>query len=167
MTKQDLKELWIGELLQVISSGRVGTYEGISKNGKIRIKSDGKIYLASLKNTQHHTAPTDKNQLPLEPIKKYKEEKTFNNTLDLHMEKLSPDLVHANPIQILNYQIKTCETYLKQAIKRRRASVTIIHGKGKGQLKNEVIHLLKSFSEVKFYIEKNNGGAQEVLFQYI
>ncbi len=166
MARLDIKNLWIGELLQVISSGRIGTYEGLAKNGKLRIKAEGKIYLASLKNVQEYQAPSEKKTLPLEPIKKYKALKAFNDTLDLHMEKLSPDLEHANPIQILNYQVKTCENYIKQAINRRRASVTIIHGKGKGQLKNEVIHLLKSYSQVKFYIEKNNGGAQEVLFQY-
>lgn len=163
----DLKNLWIGEMLQVISSGRIGTFEGLGKNGKLRIKVEGKIYLASLSNVKEYIAPADKKILPLEPIKKYKEVKAFVDQLDLHMEKLNPDLEHANPIQILNYQVKTCETYIRQAINRKRASVTIIHGRGKGQLKNEVIHLLKSYPEVKFFVEKNNGGAQEILFQYV
>ncbi len=161
----NVKEIWIGEKVRVISSGRIGTYEGISKKkGKIRVRSGDKIYIASAKNVELYNE-VDQNDLNLEE-EELTQVQDIPSELDLHINVLAPHLEHANPIQILDFQIRKAKEFLALAYEKRKYSVTLIHGKGTGQLRNEVLHLLKENPTVQFYKEVNNGGAQEVLFNY-
>jgi len=167
----DLKEVWIGENIKVRSSGRIGKYEGISKDGRARVSSAGKIYLVKATNLEKYTEPkTDK-------VKAIKEELTggtiglgqhlqFDTTLDLHIRKLSPDLEHSSPEHILQFQLRACRAYITKAIENRASTVVIIHGKGTGVLRSEVIECIKSFAEVGSMEAINNNGAQRLFFRY-
>jgi len=67
---------------------------------------------------------------------------------------------------IINKQVSACKDYLDKAISLRRREVTIIHGKGLGQLKLEVQTLLKTYDEVQYTSLIHNGGATLVGFRY-
>lgn len=160
----NLKEIWIGEKLQIISSGRVGTFKGIHKNGKARIESQGKIYLATGQNLRIFNPAEAKEILVFEDDKAVKKNiMDFERSLDLHIDKLKPDLVTALPERILDYQIKAFESYLDEACSIGVSEVTIIHGKGKGVLKQSILTMISSDKRIKLYTEINQGGALQLL----
>ena len=59
----NLEELWVGDGVKIVSSGRIGTFESIHQNGKARIKSQGKIYLASAVNLELYEIKTNAPQV--------------------------------------------------------------------------------------------------------
>ena len=67
---------------------------------------------------------------------------------------------------ILNHQIKRCQAYIESIINARVSPVTIVHGKGKGQLKLEVEYLLSQYEEYLHSIPAHDGGASQVWFKY-
>ena len=167
----DLKELWIGEKLKIKGSGKLGTFEGIGESNKAKIYTGGKILLVDPKNleiaaesvqemTEGFFVPEGK------PVKKKESFKQFSNTIDLHIEILNPDLKNAHPQLILDHQLLMCRNFINHATLKRKNVITIIHGKGRGALKQEVLHLLKEFNNIRFTVEINNGGAQEVWMRY-
>jgi len=160
----DLKDIWIGDNVQIISSGRVGVFEGIHATGKARVNSKGKIYLATAKNLRIFKPGEVQETLVFDDEKEVKLSiSDFDTSLDLHIEKLKPDLQTALPERIIDYQIKAFETYLETAISLGVRTVTVIPGKGKGVLKQSIITLIKSDKRVKLYTEIHGGGALELL----
>ncbi len=163
----DKDELWIGERLKVSKSGKIGSFEGINFKGKIRIKVGEKIFLYS---------PED---LEMVPEDKIIPELIFNDdvpstkigfadkSIDLHIEKLNPALIHALPERIVDFQIVTFENYLEHCISSRRYDALIIHGRGTGVLRTAIHTILKSNKNVRYFHLVNNDGATEVLFQYL
>jgi len=159
-----LKDIWIGEKVLIVSSGRRGVFRGIHENGKGRIESDGKMYLATGKNLKIYD-PKDP-----EPILSFNlgsENKLsfheFNSTIDLHIEKLKPDLITAIPERIIDFQIKAFEKHLENASELGIREITIIHGKGTGALKSSILTLIKNDKRVKLHTEINQGGALQLL----
>ena len=170
-----LRDLWIGDSLRVMSTGRLGTFEGIGKNGKARLKCGDKIFLISEKNLELIPEKEMEPSLDIPDIEKgtwdqfplpTSKNQFDKNEIDLHIEKLNPDLENAHPQLILDHQLEMCRAFVEHAISKKRNVVTIIHGKGTGILKEEVIQLLKEFSNVRFSIGVNGEGAQEVWFKY-
>ena len=72
----------------------------------------------------------------------------FSREIDLHIEVLSPKDARRNKAEILDIQLKHCEDYVREAIHGQITPVVIIHGKGRGRLKEEVLRLLRSFHEI-------------------
>jgi len=160
----NLKDIWIGEQLQIISSGRRGIYKGLHSNGKARIDCEGKIYLATGKNLKIYN-PKDP-EVILEFDEKGEKKKSifeFEKTLDLHIEVLKPDLTTAIPERIIDYQIKAFEKHLNEASSIGINEITIIHGKGTGALKSSILSLIKNDKRVRLYTEINQGGALHLL----
>ena len=163
-----MSEFWIGDIVRIVSSGKIGKYEG-QINGMAKIKVDNKILLVNFNdfelveedeiNTEDHASSKEK-------IQSINTIKSFSDVLDLHIEKLNPAMQNQLPEMIINYQIKIAKEYLKEAIKRKRLSITIIHGKGTGVLKMEILHLLDAFPQIYFTKSVNDGGAIEILFNY-
>ena len=172
----NVESLWIGDILRIISSGKVGRYEGVGKNGKLRIRRGTKVFLVDTNRLElvsdeeiekNFEKYIEKNSDPIIPNRpKPKSSNSFTNTIDLHIAKLNPDLENAHPQIILDHQLVMCRTFINDAIERKKNVVTIIHGKGTGVLKEEVIHLLKEFKNVRFAISVNGDGAQEVWLKY-
>jgi dsDNA-specific endonuclease/ATPase MutS2 len=157
----NVKDLWIGDLVFVSGKKKVGSFEGTGAKGLAFVKIDGKMHLINPNELTIHEEKEVEPELILEEtkIKPYKE---FNSEIDLHMEVLNPYMTETNPLHILQYQVKQVELFLESAIQRRRNTLKIIHGKGSGQLKEEVHHLLKGKKEVAHYHVINEGGATEV-----
>lgn len=164
----DINNLWVGDHVKVISSGRVGTFEGIHKSGKARIKSDSKIYLVSAKNLITYEVKLEDPVIEFNETLKDKDAKInkglFENTIDLHIETLNPSLKNALPERIVDYQTKAFLDFFDNAKSLNKPVITIIHGKGAGVLKQIVQSIIKGDDKVLNYKEINNGGATEVAF---
>ena len=163
-----INDLWIGDLVRLKKSGRVGKFEGVHLSGKVRVRIDSKIILT--KSTNLEKVDEAHLEKTVDRPKSYNErkmnQKRFQNSIDLHIEKLQPSLSNELPQMILNKQIAACRAYIEEAIELRRMQVTIIHGKGAGQLKLEVQMILQERPEVQYYDLINDGGATLVGFQY-
>ncbi len=165
-----MKDFWIGDWVKIVSSGRIGKFEG-EVNGKAKVKIEDKILLVTARDLEL----LDDKDIPKTTISKPKNKYhdkakskkiNFELPLDLHIETLAPSMINQRTEIILNYQIKTAKEFIEKAIERRRATITIIHGKGIGALKMEIDYLLNQYPEVYFRKTINNGGAVEVLFSY-
>ena len=160
----DLDELWIGDLVLLKKSKRVGKYQG-KRGAKAVVNIDGKTVLTVPKNLLAYEPPEDSVELSFdEPIRKVNPRP--DRVLDLHIETLEPSLTHALPERIVSYQVAAAKHLIEAAIEHKYLTIELIHGKGKGVLKSEVRHLLSLYDEVRASFEKNQGGSTEVWFQW-
>ena len=169
----DLKTMWIGDRVRLKSSGRQGRFEGLNADGRARIRVGQSIIITGSANLEaipeQETFPdidaflredaqnSNAAQAKLKKLNVY-----TDCILDLHIEKLAPDMKNEPSGRILEFQLKESEKFLKAAISRGSPHITIIHGKGQGVLKEAIEHQLKLFTEVKITFSKNGGGAVEV-----
>jgi dsDNA-specific endonuclease/ATPase MutS2 len=156
----NLEDLWIGDLVVIISSQRVGKFEGIHASGKARINSNGKIYLASAKNLEIFEEKEEQVVLSFEDDNKIKT--SIADSIDLHIEVLKPDLVTHLPERIFDYQMKAFESFLTHAKSSHKNQFTIIHGKGTGVLRQSVMNYIKTDKAIRFYEIINDGGAVRI-----
>lgn len=167
----DLNMLWVGDHIRVKSSGRIGTFEGISSKGKARIKSENKIFLVSASNLESYEVKEEESVIEFSDLVKDKSHKvnkaSFENSIDLHIEKLNPSLINGLPERIIDFQTKAFLSFFDNAKSLNVPVITIIHGKGTGALKQVVQSIVKGDDAVLSFKEINNGGATEVaLFPY-
>ncbi len=92
----------------------------------------------------------------------------FQPELDLHIEKLIKDPSHLSNSQIIQLQMKVFEAYMDKAIRFGFERVFIIHGLGKGRLKDLIASRLIRMPEVLTFKNefhpKYGHGATEVIF---
>jgi len=165
----DLSELWIGDTVKLRSSGKVGTYIGTNAEGRPRVQLEDKVVLTRPNNLEvYEELIKDDAQLDLEPIEapKVSNAAYLSREIDLHIESLNPSLAHEAPQMILNHQIKRCKAFIESIITVKVSPVTIVHGKGKGQLKLEVQYLLSQYDEYQHSVPVNDGGASQIWFKY-
>ena len=90
--------------------------------------------------------------------------------LDLHIDQLVDDVKGLTNAEIMHIQLSALQRYLNLAIAHRQDRMVVIHGLGKGKLREEVHKLLKSVPEVARYKNEWSGrygfGATEILFRY-
>jgi len=93
----------------------------------------------------------------------------FNTELDLHIEKLVDDPTGMTPSEMLELQMKNMDDYLGVAIRMGIQRVFIIHGKGKGSLRNRVHEMLSKMGDIEGYKHefhpKYGHGATEVILR--
>ncbi|HMZ46193.1 MAG TPA: hypothetical protein PLU36_05265 [Chitinophagaceae bacterium] len=91
------------------------------------------------------------------------------SVIDLHIEKLSDSWKHLSNFEILTLQLNEFEKWYNIAIANKLPSFIVIHGVGKGKLKDEIHEILKSKKEVKNYINQYDArfgyGATEIFFK--
>jgi len=166
----NIKELWVGENVKIISSSRIGRFEGIAGDGRARVSSKGKMYLIKDTNLRIYEVPkVDKVKEMMQEMNQRPETTkmlSVDKTIDLHIKTLDPSLVNGLPEHILNHQLSACKSFLSKAITGRLWIVTIIHGKGAGVLRSEVLGLLKDYDEVERIESIKDDGAQRVYFKY-
>ncbi len=159
-----LKDLWIGDELEITSTGRIGSFEGIHKNGNAIIKSEGKIYLAAENDLVMYVPPKETKKLVFNDETGPSKKNFVGDSIDLHIENLNPNLVGSRPERILDFQVTAFEEYLAAAKRSYKSECTIIHGKGAGVLKSCVMTIIKSDKEIKHYNAVHDGGAVHILF---
>lgn len=90
--------------------------------------------------------------------------------VDLHIEKLVADISGLTPTDMLAIQLGELHRQLDQAVARRQFSMVVIHGVGKGTLRDEVHEMLRHMPEVKSFVNQYDFrygyGATEIFFQY-
>lgn len=90
--------------------------------------------------------------------------------LDLHIERLVNDIAGLNNADMLKIQLDTLRRYLHLAIVHKQERMVIIHGLGKGVLRDEVHKILKRTPQVRLFTNEWQGqygfGATEVYFKY-
>jgi hypothetical protein len=94
----------------------------------------------------------------------------FRYEIDLHAEKLFSNPVGIAADVILKKQLDTLERYVHIAIAHRAEQMIVIHGLGKGKLKEAVHNYLKNVSSIARFKNEWSGkygfGATEILFRY-
>lgn len=171
----ELGDLWIGDLLRIKSSGKIGKFEGVNKEGKARIKVKDKVLLATSKNVE--VVSEKELASSLNKHKEAFEERTRRDkidfspnyrseaySIDLHIETLNPNLNSSRPERIFDFQMKAFESYLRKSIKEKKKSIRVIHGKGTGVLKAEIESILKFHPNVFQTFSIHDGGGVEILF---
>lgn len=166
--KIDLKSLWIGDKIKIMDLDKIGTFEGLTKDNQVQIKCDGKIIISNENNIAIYVETEPEMELVFDdelPVKKnlISKKLKFNQVIDLHIEKLNPEMINFDPGIIVEYQLQKCKEYIEEAIGLKMYKITIIHGKGEGRLKEYVHQMLSSYQEVKFKVLTNGDGATEVL----
>ena len=90
--------------------------------------------------------------------------------VDLHIEKLSNNWEHLSNFEILSIQLKEFEKWLDLSLAHRQQNLIVIHGVGKGKLKDEIHDILKTKKTVKSFINQYDArfgyGATEIFFGY-
>ncbi len=92
------------------------------------------------------------------------------SVVDLHIEKLTDNWKGLSNFEILTIQLNHFEKYYQLAIAHHQPNLIVIHGVGKGKLRNEIHEILKTKKEVRTfanqYHENFGFGATEIFFQY-
>jgi dsDNA-specific endonuclease/ATPase MutS2 len=174
MKKEDL---WIGDTVQLIKSGRVGKVKNIEKNGKIMVLVENKKVITNIENLMHITPEKEEkfkdidewisqvHQPPNEKKLNLKNKKP-SNIIDLHIDKLD---THGKIIleqNILEFQLNCFKEWFEERYSKRIAVVTVIHGKGTGTLRNSLETWLNTELRVAMFNSINDGGALEIWMKY-
>jgi dsDNA-specific endonuclease/ATPase MutS2 len=112
------------------------------------------------KKTKESDKPKSKNS------KKHKKNSGLVWEIDLHIEQLIDNHRNMSNFDIIQVQLQHCKGTIERAIKNNVPRLVIIHGRGEGVLKEEVLHLLKKYPvEAKDADFRTYGiGATEVRF---
>ena len=90
--------------------------------------------------------------------------------VDLHIEALVDDKKGLTNADCIKIQLDTLQRYLHLAIVHRQERMVVIHGLGKGKLREEVHAILKQTKEVGRFKNEWSGkygfGATEIYFRY-
>lgn len=88
--------------------------------------------------------------------------------VDLHIEKLVDDFSKKNNGEILDIQMREFDKWYHLAVLNKLTKFTVVHGIGKGKLKEEIHQFLKGRKEVKSFINQFTQafgyGATEIFF---
>ncbi len=88
--------------------------------------------------------------------------------VDLHIEEILDDHRGMSNGEIIQVQLKYFQKRLDEAIAKHLVKITFIHGVGKGVLKEEILRLLKGYSNIEYRnapYEKYGYGATEVIIK--
>ncbi|MBV8253752.1 MAG: Smr/MutS family protein [Chitinophaga sp.] len=89
--------------------------------------------------------------------------------VDLHIEKLEKNWKGLSNIAILAIQLNAFQRYLDLAISHKQHHLIVIHGVGKGKLKDEIHNILRQTPEVANFVNQYHArygyGATEINFK--
>ena len=91
------------------------------------------------------------------------------SVVDIHIEKITNDWKGLSNFEIITLQLREFEKWYDLAVAHRQPNLIIIHGVGKGRLKDEIHEILKNKKEVKYFVNQYDPrfgyGATEIIFQ--
>ena len=168
-----MSSLWVGDKVRWLNNGEIGSFEGIHQNGFAEIKIKGKINLIpahELEIYEEKNVEPDILELIEEPKRitsKVVSKTKVRDEIDLHIQVLEPMHAGSHPALILEIQTTALQQFVQNSIAEKKQTITIIHGKGEGKLKEYVHHYLDTLPYTKWKILKNRDGATEVWFEYL
>ena len=118
--------------------------------------------------------PVEKFELPLKlqakPLITTRNIEAAKYEIDLHIEQLVDNKKGLTNADIVNLQLNTLKHYLQLAIVHRQERMIVIHGLGKGKLREDVHAILKQMPEITRFKNEWSGrygfGATEIFFKY-
>ena len=141
-------------------------FENLNPPAKQEKKEDLRAYTKA--NTQQNKVEEEAYGAWRDTLPGVKEYADFVNEIDLHIERLTDRHAKLSNAEILRIQMNHFETFLNKAVRLGVPSVFIIHGVGKGVLKDAVAQRLRQHANVKEYRNdyhpKYGWGATEVIF---
>ena len=162
----------VGDIIVFKHEKQCGTILKIV-NGKLLVKnSDGFEEIVSSNDIILYDENTDKVSaygigfdIKDDQIKKIKTKKNqrFSKVLkiDLHIELIIDYYKELENHEIVNIQLKKCESEIRKAMNTRIEKIIIVHGIGVGRLKKEVHQLLDQY-DFRYYTSQD-GGSTEVM----
>jgi hypothetical protein len=108
------------------------------------------------------------------PVKRPKvhevlEKAQMADSIDLHIEKLDPHWELLNKGEILDVQLAQASLFIEKAIQHRLHKIYLVHGLGKGVLKDAIANLLEQYPSVTSFNNSYHGrfgfGATEVMLE--
>ncbi len=94
----------------------------------------------------------------------------IRSVVDLHIEKITNEYKGLNNYKIVVLQLKEFEKWYDIAVENMQPNLIVIHGIGKGVLREEIHNILKTKKEVKNFVNQYDArfgyGATEIFFQY-
>lgn len=99
--------------------------------------------------------------------KKHSSKKQEENLweIDLHVEELTDNYKHLTNGEIVDIQLRHARMSIEKARINKINKIVFIHGKGKGTLRQELLHLLMGYTFLEYYdasFKRYGGGATEV-----
>lgn len=88
--------------------------------------------------------------------------------IDLHIGQLVDSMRGLSPHQMLTKQIEVAKIEIEKARAEKIDKLILIHGKGKGVLKEEIYKMLENMADIEFWeanIIKYRFGAVEIRFK--
>jgi DNA-nicking Smr family endonuclease len=162
-----IDDYWIGDRVWIAHLHCEGIFEGTQGEMAV-VKVKGRKELVAFPELTRldepaHEPGVDPDDYSGRQVGKFSDI-SLDDTLDLHIDTLNPGLIHAGPEQILAHQRIRLKDYIRKAIDQRKYKVTIIHGKGEGVLRSEVLHMLAGMAEIERVQHELHGGAVVVFF---
>lgn len=160
------EELFIGDYLKILSSGKIGRFHGIHGE-RIKVKIGDEICLAEpgdLELVPDEVAEQSSSRVESRPEGPGQADPqaaaAFPVELDLHLEALEGSgYTRFNYETILDFQLRICKNFIGKAKESGVGRIRIIHGKGEGILKAQVAHLLEVSGPVTNFEPEITGGA--------
>ena len=152
-----LNEQGSGEVLEVLDENtiRVLRYDGFEQNynlNELLAVNDNDSYFAYGEVYAKEELISSSKKSSIGTVQK-------NWQIDIHIENLLSNHRHMKNYDIVRCQINYCENVVRKAIKNNVRKLTIIHGKGAGVLREEVLYMLK-----KYDVETNMVVEQQTSF---
>ena len=156
------KLIEIGDFVSVIDDVHTGVVIKISQN-TFTIDIDGFLYdydrrdlvkIEKYLDNEHINVPKDFKTEKFNKLKSKKSNKTKTITkhiIDLHIHHLTHSEKGMTKHDKLLLQLSTAKIKIDDAIKNKYSKIIFIHGVGKGVLKNELIKLFDSYSNIEYY----------------
>lgn len=139
----------------------------IKPKPKAQSKEDLKTYTKRLKEPIVKVVPSANNSRRLNRHE-IEDFANFNPVIDLHIENLSSNSKEMTNGEIINLQLQHFERFMQKAYRLGVPRVFIIHGVGKGKLRDEIAtRLIQGYDIQTFkneYHPKYGFGATEVIF---
>jgi hypothetical protein len=162
-TKQFIKNFTLSKFLnlEVYDFTLFESFETHESGGELQ------KYTQSLLANKKPLANSNSNFIKIDPVANVTEYAMFVREIDLHIELLHDDTHKLTNTEMINLQLRHFETYLSKAVRLNIPKIYIIHGVGKGKLKEMIHARLKRHPDVNFYKneyhEKYGWGATEVV----
>jgi len=163
----------IGDKVKFIKSNDYGTIRSIISERKIQVEDSSKfLSVVNYNDIIKFDFTTDNMQAygnlefnkDSSKIKNNKNKELLNLNvikIDLHIENIDEDYHFMTNYEIVQKQLRNCESTLIKGLNSNANKIIIVHGIGEGVLKKEIHHLLNSY-KLRYY-ESLNGGSTEVM----
>ena len=119
----------------------------ISASGLLKVNGEGVSYVqksASEIKKMAQSHEYEKKQARISYINTFVIAGKNKAKVDLHLHEILPDNVRYDPSKALDFQMRVFEQSFEKAQAARVKEFLIVHGYGKGVLRSEIRHFLKS-----------------------